>query len=59
MFVMVNDGGLLETNAGLAADCILCQRVFLFDLLCHGIPVTLLRGCEFRDSKVSIFQLPQ
>ncbi|EGO30017.1 hypothetical protein SERLADRAFT_413254 [Serpula lacrymans var. lacrymans S7.9] len=57
MFVMMNDGGLLETKDidSLAAERILCQRVFLLDLLASGIAVTLLRGAEFRDSRISSF----
>lgn len=54
MFVMANDGGLLENNRDLAAERILVQRIFLFDILSHGIAVALLRGAEFRDSKVSV-----
>lgn len=51
MFFMTNDGGspskvILETEA------ILTQRVSIFGMLSQGIPVVLLRGAEFRDSKV-------
>jgi hypothetical protein len=53
MFVMTNDGGLLDDSDTLSADRVLNQRLFLFNLLAAGIAVTLLQGVEFRDSKVS------
>ena len=53
MFVMTNDGGLLDSSKPFSAERILCQRLFLFDLLAAGIAVTLLQGAEFRDSKAS------
>ena len=53
MFVMTNDGGLLNRSKNLSAERILGQRVHLFDLLGAGIAVTLLQGAEFKDSKVS------
>lgn len=54
MFVMTDDGGRfgLEGN-DLTAERTLSQRVFIFDLLNHGLAVTPLNRCEFRDSKVS------
>jgi hypothetical protein len=54
MFVMTNDGGLMDDSDDLSAQRILAQRVFLFDLLASGIAVTLLQGAEFRDSKVNL-----
>lgn len=55
MFVMTNDGGspgngLYQTEATLA------QRVLVFETLSQGIPVVLLRGVEFHDSKVPLHQ---
>ena len=58
MFVMTNDGDLLPTSPAdteslnIAAECILVQRMFIFKLLTAGIAVTILKGAEFRDSKV-------
>jgi hypothetical protein len=53
MFVMANDGGLLNENASEAtAKRTLCQRIFFFNLLSVGISVTLFKGAEYRDSKV-------
>lgn len=54
MFVMTNDGGLIDDSDDLSVQRILAQRVFLFDLLASGIAVTLLQGAEFRDSKVNL-----
>ena len=52
MFVMLNDGGLCnDTNHDMAMR-ILIQRILIFGLLTSGVAVTLLRGAEFRDSKV-------
>jgi ATP-dependent RNA helicase DDX60 len=52
MFVMLNDGGMLE-NANLdMASRILIQRDFIFSLLTSGVAVALLHGAESRDSKV-------
>jgi hypothetical protein len=53
MFVMTNDGGLLDRSKNRSAERILGQRLFLFDLLGAGLAVTMLQGAEFRDSKVS------
>jgi ATP-dependent RNA helicase DDX60 len=51
---MANDGGLLDEKASKPmAERILCQRVFFFNLLSRGISVTLLKGAEYHDSKVS------
>jgi len=50
---MANDGGLLDGKAlEPTAERILCQRIFFFNLLSRGISVTLLKGAEYRDSKV-------
>ena len=54
MFVMANDGGVLhETGSRFVSERVLCQRVFFFQLLSRGIAVTLFKGVEYRDSKVS------
>lgn len=52
MFVMTNDGGIVQTKTPLEAERIIAQRAFIFGLLTSGIAVTLLHGSEFRDSKV-------
>ena len=53
MFVMTSDGGIVEDSSPApAAERILLQRVFLYSLLAQGVSVTLLRGAEYRDSKV-------
>jgi ATP-dependent RNA helicase DDX60 len=52
MFVMLNDGGMLE-NANLdMASRILIQRNVIFSLLSSGVAIALLHGAESRDSKV-------
>lgn len=59
MFVMTNDGGLLPTDSAdteahsVSAERILVQRMFIFDILTAGIAITIIKGAEFRDSKVS------
>lgn len=54
MFVMINDGGGLNKNAsGLEVGRVLTQRTHIFEFLSHGTAVSLLRGSECRDSKVS------
>ena len=53
MFVMTSDGGIVEDSSpASAAERILLQRGFLYSLLAQGVSVTLLRGAEYRDSKV-------
>ena len=54
MFVMTNDGGTVSDNQTRAAP-VLCQRAFIFDVMARSIPIALLRGAIFRDSKVSYF----
>lgn len=51
MFVMTNDGGPVSGNQARAAPA-LCQRAFIFDVMARSIPIALLRGAVFRDSKV-------
>ena len=53
MFIMANDGGLSDDKASqFTTKRILCQRIFFFNVLSRGISVTLLKGAEYRDSKV-------
>ena len=55
MFVMINDGGMLEgRESAQSAEHLLIQRSFMFDLLGQGISLTLLKGTEFRESKVHL-----
>ena len=51
MFVMTNDGGSIPKSK-IRADPILCQRAFIFDVMAKSIPIALLHGAIFRDSKV-------
>jgi len=54
MFIMTNDGGV-ESTAGaytVQTAILLCQRIFLLKIHAHGIPLALLEGAEYRDSKV-------
>jgi ATP-dependent RNA helicase DDX60 len=56
MFVMANDGGPSKSGDHEhyhEASTLLCQRLYLFSLLASGIAVALLKGAEFKDSKVS------
>lgn len=52
MFVMTNDGGSTSDDQ-IKAGPILCQRAFIFDIMTRSIPIALLRGAVFRDSKVA------
>ena len=55
MFVMTTDGGVLDDDSpDSTAEYVLLQRVFLYSLLSQGISVTLLRGAQYRDSKVRL-----
>jgi hypothetical protein len=51
-FMMVNDGGPSGGTA-LETVAVVIQRTFLFWALSQALPVVLLRGAEFRDSKVT------
>ena len=51
MFVMTNDGGSVSDDQVRAGPA-LCQRAFIFDTMARSIPIALLRGAIFRDSKV-------
>ena len=61
MFVMTNDGGVVQsTSAKAAAERVLLQRVFVYSLLSQGVSVTLLHGAQYRDSRVSsLLRLPK
>lgn len=53
MFIMANDGGILDDDRGLfSAERILTMRIFLSQALSGGIALALLKGAEYRDSKV-------
>jgi len=56
MFIMANDGGILAEDGGLlAGERILIMRIFLSKALSSGISVALLKGSEYRDSKILSF----
>jgi hypothetical protein len=52
MFVMLDDGGVLSDNTDFAAERTLIKRAFLCQVLSSGLSISLLKGAEFRDSKV-------
>jgi hypothetical protein len=56
MFVMTNDGGVFQldptVDPTLQAERILSQRIFLLKMICSGTGITLLKGAEYRDSRV-------
>jgi len=55
MFIMTNDGGLYgEDPSNSTTAAILCQRIFLLQILSSsaGIAIALLKGTEYRESKV-------
>lgn len=54
MFVMTNDGGSVSDDQTKTAP-VLCQRAFIFDVMARSIPIALLHGATFRDSKVGDF----
>ena len=54
MFVMTNDGGPVSDDQASAAPA-LCQRAFIFEVMALSIPIALLHGATFRDSKVGNF----
>ncbi|KAJ3508807.1 hypothetical protein NLJ89_g5555 [Agrocybe chaxingu] len=56
MFVMTNDGGLCDENTTeLQVARAFQQRCFLLGILSSGISVALLKGAEYRDSKILSF----
>lgn len=58
MFVMTNDGGVAEESSSEThAARVLLQRVFIYNLLCQGLSVTLLKGAQYRDSKVRLSRI--
>ena len=58
MFVMTNDGGPISDNNQTSAGPVLCQRAFIFDVMALSIPIALLHGATFRDSKVDYILSP-
>jgi len=55
MFIMTNNGGLCDKDSSaLTTAAVLHQRVFLLQILSGsaGIAVALLKGTEYRESKV-------
>ncbi|KAI0677460.1 P-loop containing nucleoside triphosphate hydrolase protein [Trametes maxima] len=58
MFVMTNDGGVVEKSTR-HAERVLLQRIFVYNLLAQGVSVTLLKGAEYRDSKILSFVYEQ
>jgi hypothetical protein len=56
MFVMTNDGGVFQpeptVERTLQAERILSQRIFVLNMICTGTGITLLKGAEYRDSRV-------
>ncbi|TRM55291.1 hypothetical protein BD626DRAFT_601103, partial [Schizophyllum amplum] len=59
MFVLLNDGSAINENESLAAERILSQRAAVLALQRSGLPIVLLNGIEFRDSKISSFVFEQ
>ncbi|KAH9943357.1 P-loop containing nucleoside triphosphate hydrolase protein [Epithele typhae] len=60
MFVMTADGGVIRSKSSNAVtERVLLQRVFLYLLLSQGVSVTLLRGAEYKDSKIMSFVYEQ
>jgi hypothetical protein len=53
MFVMTNDGGLPENVNNMSTAPVFVQRAFLLELLSRGLPIVLLKGAEYRNSKVN------
>ena len=56
MFIMTNDGGVFQlgptVERTLQAERILSQRIFILNMICSGTGITLLKGAEYRDSRV-------
>ncbi|KAJ3864645.1 hypothetical protein EV359DRAFT_40572 [Lentinula novae-zelandiae] len=55
MFIMVNDGGTLVNAQGGQYKRALLQRELLFELSRQGLAFALLKGAEYRDSKIMTF----
>ncbi|EJD43845.1 P-loop containing nucleoside triphosphate hydrolase protein [Auricularia subglabra TFB-10046 SS5] len=56
MFILTSDGGKLATSGDeVKAACVLTQRQHVFQLLCFGITVSILRDTEFRQTKIFSF----
>jgi hypothetical protein len=54
MFILTNDGGLGPAGGeiDIQTAILLSQRAFLLKVHAQGIPLALLKGAEYRDSKV-------
>ena len=56
MFIMTNDGGVFQqeptVERTLQAERILSQRIFVLNMISTGTGITLLKGAEYRDSRV-------
>ncbi|KAF8958161.1 hypothetical protein BDZ97DRAFT_66327 [Flammula alnicola] len=56
MFVMTNDGGLGDSGTSSTKIAIIfSQRAFFLSILSGGMSVALLKGAEYRDSKILSF----
>ncbi|KAF8812130.1 P-loop containing nucleoside triphosphate hydrolase protein [Phlegmacium glaucopus] len=65
MFIMTNDGGVCQPEPTderkptdepePTAERILSQRIFILNIACRGTGVALLKGAEYRDSKILSF----
>jgi ATP-dependent RNA helicase DDX60 len=53
MFIMTDDGGPVENDILRRSERALTQRTLIYEFLSRGIAVALMRGAEFKDSKVS------
>ena len=53
---MTNDGGVFQqeptVERTLQAERILSQRIFVLNMISTGTGITLLKGAEYRDSRV-------
>ncbi|KAH8804309.1 hypothetical protein DL96DRAFT_1631701 [Flagelloscypha sp. PMI_526] len=56
MFVLINDGGIpTTTSSPLECQAMLVRRRLLLQLARQNLPFALLRGAEYRDSKINTF----
>ncbi|KAJ3744995.1 hypothetical protein DFH05DRAFT_1397236 [Lentinula detonsa] len=55
MFIMVNDGGTPVNASADRYKCTLLQRELLFELSRQGLALALMKGAEYRDSKIMTF----
>ncbi|OJT09311.1 hypothetical protein TRAPUB_14238 [Trametes pubescens] len=60
MVIMTNDGGIVEGATTTAhVEWILLQHVFIYTVLAQGVSVTLVKGAQYRDSKIMSFVYEQ